>query len=68
MPRVELRNYTAASSPAETLLRLFKYFRHCAPVLVAAVVSIFIYAVATIGASYCMKPLVNILKECLLSR
>ncbi|MBQ6579723.1 MAG: hypothetical protein IIX33_02715, partial [Oscillospiraceae bacterium] len=63
MPRVELRNYKAASSPAETLFRLFKYFRHCTPILVAAVVSIFIYAVATIGASYCMKPLVNILKE-----
>ena len=47
----------------ETLLRLFKYFRHCTPILVAAVSSIFVYAVATIGASYCMKPLVNILKE-----
>ncbi len=47
----------------ETLLRLFKYFRHCTPILVAAISSIFVYAVATIGASYCMKPLVNILKE-----
>ncbi|MBQ8789286.1 MAG: ABC transporter ATP-binding protein [Oscillospiraceae bacterium] len=63
MPRVELRNYKAASSPMETLFRLFKYFRHCTPILVAAVASIFVYAVATIGASYCMKPLVNILKE-----
>ena len=63
MPRVELRNYKAASSPTETLFRLFRYFRHCAPILVAAVISIFVYAVATIGASYCMKPLVNILKE-----
>ena len=63
MPRVELRNYKAARSPMETLLRLFKYFRHCTPILVAAVSSIFVYAVATIGASYCMKPLVNILKE-----
>ncbi len=63
MPRVELRNYKAARSPMETLLRLFKYFRHCTTILVAAVSSIFVYAVATIGASYCMKPLVNILKE-----
>ncbi|MBE6899736.1 MAG: ABC transporter ATP-binding protein [Ruminococcaceae bacterium] len=63
MPRVELRNYKAARSPMETLFRLFKYFRHCTPILVAAITSIFIYAVATIGASYCMKPLVNILKE-----
>ena len=47
----------------ETLFRLFRYFRHCTPVLVAAISSIFVYAVATIGASYCMKPLVNILKE-----
>ena len=63
MPRVELRNYKAASSPMETLFRLFKYFRHCTPILVAAVISIAVYAAATIGASYCMKPLVNILKE-----
>lgn len=63
MPRVELRNYKAASSPMETLLRLFKYFRHCTPILISAVISIAIYAAATIGASYCMKPLVNILKE-----
>ncbi|MBQ6802594.1 MAG: ABC transporter ATP-binding protein [Oscillospiraceae bacterium] len=63
MPRVELRNYKAASSPMETLFRLFRYFRHCAPILAAAVVSIAIYAAATIGSSYCMKPLVNLLKE-----
>ena len=47
----------------ETLFRLFKYFRHCTPILIAAISSIFVYAAATIGASYCMKPLVNILKE-----
>ncbi|MBQ2861574.1 MAG: ABC transporter ATP-binding protein [Oscillospiraceae bacterium] len=63
MPRVELRNYKTASSPMETLFRLFRYFRHCAPILAAAVVSIAIYAAATIGSSYCMKPLVNLLKE-----
>lgn len=63
MPRVELRNYKAARSPMETLFRLFKYFKHCTPVLVAAVASIAVYAAATIGSSYCMKPLVNILEE-----
>ena len=47
----------------EPLFRLFRYFRHCAPILAAAVVSIAIYAAATIGSSYCMKPLVNLLKE-----
>ena len=62
MPRVELRNYKAARSPMETLLRLFKYFRHCTPVLIAAVLSIFVYAVVTIASSYCMKPLVNLLE------
>ena len=46
----------------ETLLRLFKYFRHCTPVLIAAVLSIFVYAVVTIASSYCMKPLVNLLE------
>lgn len=47
----------------ETLLRLFKYFKHCTPILVAAVTSIAVYAVATIGSSYCMKPLVSLLEE-----
>ncbi len=63
MPRVDLRSYKKASSPVETLLRLFKYFKHCTPVLIAAVTSIAVYAVATIAASYCMKPLVNLLEE-----
>ena len=63
MPRVELRNYKAARSPMKTLFRLFKYFRHCIPLLVAAVTSVAVYAAATIGASYCMKPLVNLLEE-----
>ena len=47
----------------ETLLRLFKYFKHCTPILVAAVTSIAVYAAATIGSSYCMKPLVGLLEE-----
>lgn len=47
----------------ETLLRLFKYFKHCTPILVAAVTSIAVYAAATIGSSYCMKPLVSLLEE-----
>lgn len=47
----------------ETLFRLFKYFRHCTPLLIAAVTSIAVYAAATIGSSYCMKPLVNLLKQ-----
>lgn len=63
MPRVDLRDYKKAASPIETLFRLFRYFKHCTPVLVAAVTSIFLYAGATIAASYCMKPIVNLLEE-----
>ena len=62
MPRVELRNYRKARTPLRTLWRLFRYFRHCRVILVCAVVSIFLYSAATIGASYMMKPLVNVLE------
>lgn len=63
MPKVELRNYHKAQSPFATLMRLFRYFKHCQAIIIAAVVTILIYSAATIGASYCMKPIVNLLKE-----
>ena len=63
MPRVELRDYRKARTPFGSLMRLFRYFKHCRLILVCAVVSILVYAAATIAASYCMKPLVNLLKE-----
>ena len=63
MPKVELRNYRKAQTPFGTLLRLFRYFKHCKPILICAVASILIYAGATIATTYCMKPLVNLLKE-----
>ncbi len=62
MPRVELRNYRKAQTPLRTLWRLFQYFQHCRVILVCAVISILLYSAATIGASYMMKPLVNVLE------
>lgn len=63
MARVELRNYRRAQSPLHTLFRLFRYFRHCRVLLICAVASILAYVACTIGASYCMRPLTNLLKE-----
>ena len=63
MPRIELRGYRRARTPFGSLMRLFGYFRHCRTILVCAVISILVYAGATIAASYCMKPLVGLLKE-----
>ena len=63
MPRVELRNYRKARTPFGSLMRLFRYFKHCRTILICAIASILAYAGATIAASYCMKPLVNLLKQ-----
>lgn len=63
MPRVELRDYRKARTPFGSLLRLFRYFRHCRTIMICAVASILVYVAATITASYCMKPLVNLLKQ-----
>ena len=63
MPRVELRDYRKARTPFGSLLRLFRYFRHCRTMMICAVASILVYVAATIAASYCMKPLVNLLKQ-----
>ena len=62
MARIDLRSYRKARSPFGSLMRLFRYFKHCRLLLVCAVASILAYAAATIAASYCMKPLVNLLK------
>ena len=63
MPRIDLRDYRKARTPFGSLMRLFRYFKHCRPILICAVISILTYAAATIAASYCMKPLVNLLKQ-----
>ena len=62
MARIDLRSYRKARSPFGSLMRLFRYFKHCRLLLICAVASILTYAAATIAASYCMKPLVNLLK------
>ena len=63
MPRIDLRDYRKARTPFGSLMRLFRYFRHCRTVLICALFSILAYAAATIAASYCMKPLVNLLQQ-----
>ena len=62
MARIELRNYKKAKSPLGTLMRLFRYFKHCRVILICAIASILAYCGATIAASYCMRPLVNLLE------
>lgn len=66
MAKVELRNYRKAQTPMRTLLRLFRYFKHCRMILISAVVSILVYTVATIASSYVMRPLVDLLESSLL--
>ncbi len=63
MAKVELRNYRKARSPLATLLRLFRYFKHCRIIMVSAVISILVYVAATIAASYWMRPLVDLLEN-----
>ncbi len=62
MAKVELRNYRKARTPFRTLLRLFRYFKHCRPILICALLSILVYTAATVASSYCMRPLVNLLE------
>lgn len=66
MAKVELRNYRKAQTPMRTLLRLFRYFKHCRMILISAVVSILVYTVSTIASSYVMRPLVDLLESSLL--
>lgn len=66
MAKVELRNYRKAQTPVRTLLRLFRYFKHCRLVLICAVASIVVYTIATIASSYLMRPLVNLLENTVL--
>jgi ATP-binding cassette subfamily B protein len=63
MPRIDLRSYNSAETPVQTLLRLFRYFRHCRVLIFSAILSILVYVAATVGASYCMRPLVNLLQD-----
>ena len=66
MAKVELRNYRKAQTPVRTLLRLFRYFKHCRLILISAVASIIVYTAATIASSYLMRPLVDLLENTVL--
>ena len=62
MPRIDLRGYRKARTPFGSLMRLFRYFKHCRTIQICAIISILVYAAATIAAAYCMKPLVALLQ------
>ena len=42
MPRVDLRDYRKARTPFGSLMRLFRYFKHCRLILICAVVSMWV--------------------------
>ena len=52
-----------AEKPLKTLLRLFKYYKNSAGLLVFAILSILAYSGATTATYYMMKPLVAVLEE-----
>lgn len=54
-----LNNYSKPKNPLKTLWRLLQYFKNCRTTIILAIISIVAYSASTIGASYCMKPLVG---------
>ena len=52
-----------AEKPLKTLLRLFKYYKNSAGLLVFAILSILAYSGATTATYYMMKPLVAVLED-----
>ena len=52
-----------AEKPLKTLLRLFRYYKNCTGLLIAAVISILLYSAATTATYYMMKPLVAVLED-----
>lgn len=52
-----------ADNPLLTLKRLLSYYSNCRFYFILAVTSIVLYVIATIGASYMMKPVVNMLSK-----
>ncbi len=64
MPRNmdKLSGYSKPRNPMSTLWRLLRYFKNCRSTVVFALIAIVIYSAATIGASYCMKPLVTFME------
>ncbi len=64
MPRNmdKLSGYSKPKNPLRTLWRLLSYFKNCRSTIVLALIAIVVYSAATIGASYCMKPLVTFME------
>lgn len=52
-----------ADNPLKTLWRLFSYYKCCRVFFILAIISIVLYVASTIGASYMMKPITNMLKN-----
>lgn len=52
-----------AKNPVKTILRLFRYYKNCTALLIAAVVSILLYSAATTATYYMLDPLVAILED-----
>ena len=51
------------ANPLKTMSRLLKYYGKCRWMFTVAVIMIAVYSIATIAASYMMKPLVAVLEE-----
>ena len=51
-----------AANPLKTLMRLFRYFKHCTGLLIVAILSILVYSVASILAVVITKDLVAVLE------
>jgi len=51
-----------AEKPLKTLLRLFRYYKHCTGLLIIAVVSILVYSAASNYAVFMTKKLVEVLE------
>ena len=51
------------ANPLKTMSRLLKYYGKCRWMFTVAVIMIAVYSLATIAASYMMKPLVAVLEE-----
>ena len=52
-----------AANPVKTLIRLFRYFKHCTGLLIVAILSILVYSVASILAVVMTKDLVVVLES-----
>ena len=59
----KLKGKRRPDNPLKTMKRLFSYYGKSKAIFIIAVIIIVVYSAATIGASYMMKPVVNMLKD-----